>query len=49
MGAVAGCPITATFDGDASLRKRPMKRVLDPLMRIGAQALEMPPKAGGCR
>src|SRR5215831_744030 len=24
MGAVAGCPITATFDGDASLRRRPM-------------------------
>ncbi|MET0867890.1 MAG: 3-phosphoshikimate 1-carboxyvinyltransferase [Pseudorhodoplanes sp.] len=41
MGAVAGCPVTAIFDGDASLRKRPMKRVLDPLMRIGAQALEM--------
>jgi 3-phosphoshikimate 1-carboxyvinyltransferase len=38
MGAVAGCPITVTFDGDASLRKRPMKRVLDPLERIGARA-----------
>src|SRR5262245_58270079 len=25
MGAVAGCPITATFDGDASLRTRPMR------------------------
>src|SRR4051794_41903436 len=36
MGAVAGCPITATFDGDASLRKRPMRRVLGPLERIGA-------------
>ncbi len=41
MGAVAGCPVTAMFDGDASLRKRPMKRVLDPLSRIGAHALEM--------
>jgi 3-phosphoshikimate 1-carboxyvinyltransferase len=39
LGAVAGCPITATFDGDASLRKRPMRRVLDPLERIGAHAL----------
>jgi 3-phosphoshikimate 1-carboxyvinyltransferase len=39
MGAVAGCPVTATFDGDASLRKRPMKRVLDPLERIGARAI----------
>jgi 3-phosphoshikimate 1-carboxyvinyltransferase len=37
MGAVAGCPITAVFDGDASLRSRPMRRVLDPLERIGAQ------------
>ncbi len=31
MGAVAGCPIAAVFDGDASLRSRPMRRVLDPL------------------
>jgi 3-phosphoshikimate 1-carboxyvinyltransferase len=38
MGAVAGCPVTATFDGDASLRSRPMKRVLDPLERMGAKA-----------
>ena len=37
MGAVASCPITATFDGDASLRKRPMQRVLDPLERMGAR------------
>ena len=37
MGAVAGCPITATFDGDASLRSRPMRRVLDPLQLIGAR------------
>jgi 3-phosphoshikimate 1-carboxyvinyltransferase len=26
MGAVAGCPVTATFDGDASLRKRARSR-----------------------
>jgi 3-phosphoshikimate 1-carboxyvinyltransferase len=39
LGAVAGCPITAVFDGDASLRKRPMRRVLDPLERIGAKAV----------
>jgi 3-phosphoshikimate 1-carboxyvinyltransferase len=37
MGALAGCPITATFDGDASLRRRPMRRVLDPLALMGAQ------------
>jgi 3-phosphoshikimate 1-carboxyvinyltransferase len=39
MGAVGGCPVVATFDGDASLRKRPMRRVLDPLERIGARTL----------
>jgi 3-phosphoshikimate 1-carboxyvinyltransferase len=39
LGAVAGCPITATFDGDASLRGRPMRRILDPLERIGARTL----------
>jgi 3-phosphoshikimate 1-carboxyvinyltransferase len=39
LGAVAGCPITAVFDGDASLRSRPMRRVIDPLERIGAHAL----------
>jgi 3-phosphoshikimate 1-carboxyvinyltransferase len=37
MGAVAGCPITAIFDGDASLRGRPMRRVLDPLELMGAR------------
>jgi 3-phosphoshikimate 1-carboxyvinyltransferase len=37
MGAVAGCPITAVFDGDASLRSRPMRRVLDPLALMGAR------------
>jgi len=40
LGAVAGCPIMATFDGDASLRKRPMRRVLDPLERMGARVIE---------
>jgi len=39
LGAVAGCPITAAFDGDASLRRRPMRRVLDPLERIGAHTV----------
>jgi 3-phosphoshikimate 1-carboxyvinyltransferase len=41
MGAVAGCPITATFDGDASLRTRPMRRILDPLELMGARTLEI--------
>jgi 3-phosphoshikimate 1-carboxyvinyltransferase len=39
MGAVAGCPISATFDGDASLRKRPMRRILEPLEKMGARIL----------
>jgi 3-phosphoshikimate 1-carboxyvinyltransferase len=39
MGAIAGCPITAIFDGDPSLRKRPMQRILDPVMLVGARAL----------
>jgi 3-phosphoshikimate 1-carboxyvinyltransferase len=39
MGAVAGCPITAVFDGDASLRRRPMQRILDPIVLIGARTL----------
>src|SRR3979411_2931170 len=36
MGAVAGCPITAVFDGDASLRSRPMRRGLEPPALRGA-------------
>jgi 3-phosphoshikimate 1-carboxyvinyltransferase len=36
MGAAAGFPICATFTGDASLRGRPMSRILDPLARMGA-------------
>ncbi|MBI1173303.1 3-phosphoshikimate 1-carboxyvinyltransferase [bacterium] len=38
MGAMATTPITATFTGDASLRKRPMGRVTDPLALFGTQA-----------
>ena len=37
MGAAAGYAITTTFDGDASLRKRPMKRVTGPLADMGAR------------
>lgn len=36
MGAAAGFAMCATFTGDASLRGRPMGRVLDPLARMGA-------------
>ena len=38
MGAMATCPIAATFTGDASLRSRPMGRVTDPLALFGARA-----------
>jgi 3-phosphoshikimate 1-carboxyvinyltransferase len=38
MGAAAGFPIGVEFTGDASLRKRPMGRVLDPLAMMGARA-----------
>ncbi|PTE21758.1 3-phosphoshikimate 1-carboxyvinyltransferase [Cereibacter changlensis JA139] len=38
MGCMATSPITATFTGDASLRKRPMGRVTDPLALFGAKA-----------
>ncbi len=39
MGAMATSPISATFTGDASLNKRPMARVTDPLALFGAQAV----------
>ncbi len=38
MGAMATCPIAATFTGDASLNKRPMARVTDPLALFGARS-----------
>ncbi|MCP1974395.1 3-phosphoshikimate 1-carboxyvinyltransferase [Bradyrhizobium elkanii] len=41
MGAVAGCPIAAIFDGDASLRSRPMRRILDPLELMGARTSDI--------
>jgi 3-phosphoshikimate 1-carboxyvinyltransferase len=39
MGAAAGFDLAATFTGDASLRRRPMNRVLKPLGLMGAQWL----------
>ena len=35
-GLLAGRPLTATLDGDASLRRRPMGRVTEPLTAMGA-------------
>ena len=37
MGLVASHPISAQFTGDASLSKRPMGRVTEPLGRMGAE------------
>lgn len=37
MGAAATTKMTAVFTGDASLRRRPMARVLDPLTQFGAE------------
>lgn len=36
MGLLATHPMTSVMTGDASLRKRPMKRVTDPLSLFGA-------------
>lgn len=36
-GIVAGHPLTATFVGDASLSRRPMRRVARPLAQMGAR------------
>ena len=36
-GILAGRPVDATLDGDASLRGRPMARVAEPLRAMGAQ------------
>jgi len=36
MGLIGGHDITATFDGDNSLIKRPMKRIMTPLSEMGA-------------
>ena len=37
MGLVGTYDFPSRFDGDASLRKRPMNRVLDPLRQMGVQ------------
>lgn len=41
-GLVASHPITATFTGDASLSKRPMGRVIEPLSLMGADFTASP-------
>jgi 3-phosphoshikimate 1-carboxyvinyltransferase len=36
-GILAGCPFEVTMTGDASLSRRPMRRVIDPLTAMGAR------------
>jgi len=36
-GILSGQPFTTTITGDASLRRRPMRRVIDPLTQMGAE------------
>lgn len=36
-GVLSGQPFESTVTGDSSLRRRPMKRILEPLGRMGAQ------------
>lgn len=40
MGAVSTTPITTVFTGDASLRSRPMGRVIQPLSEFGTEFIE---------
>ena len=42
LGLLASHGITATFTGDASLSKRPMGRVIDPLSQMGAKFTSSP-------
>jgi 3-phosphoshikimate 1-carboxyvinyltransferase len=41
MGVVAGAGVGAVFDGDASLRSRPMRRVTEPLQQMGVSVVEL--------
>lgn len=36
-GALAGHPFTSVITGDGSLRRRPMRRIIEPLSRMGAR------------
>ena len=47
MGLVASHPFTTFFTGDRSLRSRPMARVIEPLVLMGAAFWSR--SGGGCR
>ena len=48
MGVVASHPMTAVLTGDASLRRRPMGRVIEPLEQHGRPG-DRRARAGDCR
>lgn len=41
LGVLSGYPFSATLTGDASLRARPMRRVTEPLSRMGGRFQEL--------
>src|SRR5256712_11308638 len=47
LGVLAGSSISATLDGDASLRRRPMDRVIEPLRSMGARIESRESRAPG--
>jgi 3-phosphoshikimate 1-carboxyvinyltransferase len=47
IGLVSGCAINAHFSGDASLCQRPMGRVIEPLLRMGATFSSFPSTSAG--
>ena len=46
LGILAGQPFTTVLTGDESLRRRPMSRVVEPLIRMGARVIGR--RGGGC-
>ena len=40
-GILAGQTFTSTLNGDASIQKRPMKRIIDPLTQMGANIISL--------
>ncbi len=40
-GILAGQTFTSTLNGDASIQKRPMKRIIDPLTQMGADIISL--------
>jgi 3-phosphoshikimate 1-carboxyvinyltransferase len=44
LGLLAAHPFSATLTGDRSLRNRPMRRVTEPLVRMGARVTEQNPE-----